>query len=1032
MASRLGLDIGTNSIGWALLDLTDGKPSGVIRTGVRIFSDGRNPKDGSSLAVTRRLARQQRRMRDRKIKRQQRLLDALTQAGLMPVDPSAKKQLEAVDPLEIRAQALDVLVDPHHLGRALFHLSKRRGFKSNRKTDSGDSESGIIATSVATTKEQMEVDGARTYGEWLFIRKNRGEGVRARTTGSGAQKAYEVYSDRALTEQEIDLLFERQRSFGSPTCSEDNQSQIKDIILFQRDLLPFSPGKCTFEIDQPRGALAHPTVQAFRIYQELNNLRIINSDYSNRPLTLEERDKIAEKLEFEQKLTLTKIRKLLSLHEKEQINFESSRDFLIGNQTNVSFTKAIGKKWKELDENIRIQIVRWTLETDTDDELIAILKQESGLSDEEIQKIIVVRLVDGYGKLSIQAIDKILPHLKSEVITFDKAAALAGYDHSNKYSGECFPELPYYGQILQQYTGVPVSTSSNNDEATFGRIANPTVHIALNQVRKLVNRIIKKYGHPDEIHLEVVRDLKLSQKAKRELEKKQRENQKRNDIHRERLEELGQKDTFDNRLRLTLWEELAEQPMDRCCPFSGDRIGIESLFTAAVQIEHIIPFSDCLDDSQANKTLATRKANNDKGKRTPFEAFGDDQGGYSWQDICDRADRLPASKRRRFTPEARKIFSGDEWLARQLNDTAYISRVSRQYLTAICNPNKVRVVPGRLTALFRRALDLESLLGDGSGKDRTDHRHHAIDAVVVALTEAGLIKKASQFAANDAITRLSDRLRKMEPPWPNFGADVAHSISRIQVSYKPDHGVAAALHNDTAYGLVSGPDEKGASMIRYRKSIADLKEKDLDKILDSYLANKIREFINTSIEPFDKAIIAFSQQSRAKKCTVEEKLTVIPISDREGNAYKAYKGDGNYCYEIVWVNKEKWGGRIISNFEANQTPYQSFMNDPGSRRYSFDGNPLAMRITKDDIIALTEEKGRALYRVVVISSGTITLAPLQEANVDARNRAKDDPFKYVYKTPGSLKSGEARRVFVDLIGTVKDPGRPTCPEELLK
>ena len=165
MATRLGLDIGTNSIGWALLELKDDKPCRIIRTGVRIFSDGRNPKDGSSLAVTRRLARQQRRMRDRKLKRQRRLIDALVKTSLMPSNAAARQALEHVDPYEIRAKALDERVDAHHLGRALFHISKRRGFKSNRKTDGGDSESGVMASSISATRQQMAADGARSYGE---------------------------------------------------------------------------------------------------------------------------------------------------------------------------------------------------------------------------------------------------------------------------------------------------------------------------------------------------------------------------------------------------------------------------------------------------------------------------------------------------------------------------------------------------------------------------------------------------------------------------------------------------------------------------------------------------------------------------------------------------------------------------------------------------------------------------------------------------------------------------------------------------
>ncbi|WP_279254053.1 type II CRISPR RNA-guided endonuclease Cas9 [Candidatus Seongchinamella marina] len=602
-----------------------------------------------------------------------------------------------------------------------------------------------------------------------------------------------------------------------------------------------------------------------------------------------------------------------------------------------------------------------------------------------------------------------------------KACGLAGYAHSNRYTGEWHRELPYYGEILHQYTGTPIANSSNADEAKYGRIANPTVHVALNQLRKVINAIVKKYGHPDEIHIEVVRDLKLSQKAKRELQKTQKKNQERNERHGERLAELGQKNTYDNRLRLTLWEELAEDPMDRCCPFSGKRIGIQSLFTADVQIEHLIPFADCLDDSQSNKTLATRKANNDKGKRTPHEAFGDDQGGYCWDDILDRAHRLPVNKQRRFAPDARSKFCGDEWLARQLNDTAYISRVARQYLTAICNPSQVRVSPGRLTALFRRALSLEKILSEEAGKNRHDHRHHAIDAVVVALTDASLIKTASYYASRGDIERLSDRLNAMEPPWKSFYSDVKASIERLVVSYKPDHGVQAALHNETAYGLVSPPDDRGVSTVRYRKAISALKEKDLDKVTDQILVAAIQAHVKNATLSYEKALLEFVEKSRAKKCTVEERMSVITIEDAGGTPYKGYKGDGNYCYEIEDLENGKWGGRVISSFEANQAAYRKFLDDGKSKRISYDGRPLVMRLCRDDIVAFDYNGRDTLMRVATFSSGKISFAALTESNVDARNRDKNDVFKYVIKSPNSLRKVNARRVFIDVIGAVKDP-----------
>jgi CRISPR-associated endonuclease Csn1 len=140
---RLSLDLGTNSIGWCIyrLDRDDTgaddrerwRPVGIQRIGVRIFSDGRNPKDLASLAMARRLARQQRRRRDRALKRKAKFLKALVATGLLPDDPEKRKQLVSLDPYALRARALTEALNPHHVGRALFHLARKRGFRSGRK-----------------------------------------------------------------------------------------------------------------------------------------------------------------------------------------------------------------------------------------------------------------------------------------------------------------------------------------------------------------------------------------------------------------------------------------------------------------------------------------------------------------------------------------------------------------------------------------------------------------------------------------------------------------------------------------------------------------------------------------------------------------------------------------------------------------------------------------------------------------------------------------------------------------------------------
>jgi CRISPR-associated endonuclease Csn1 len=147
MRYRLALDLGSTSLGWAMVRLdTDNKPCAVIKAGVRIFSDGRNPKDGSSLAVTRREARAMRRRRDRLLKRKARMMKTLVIHGFFPDDKDDRKLLERSDPFALRAKGLDQALRPDEFARALFHINQRRGFKSNRKTDKKENDSGALKT----------------------------------------------------------------------------------------------------------------------------------------------------------------------------------------------------------------------------------------------------------------------------------------------------------------------------------------------------------------------------------------------------------------------------------------------------------------------------------------------------------------------------------------------------------------------------------------------------------------------------------------------------------------------------------------------------------------------------------------------------------------------------------------------------------------------------------------------------------------------------------------------------------------------
>lgn len=1045
---RLGLDLGANSLGWCLVELNEEnppKPIRLIRLGVRLFRDGREPagkgKVGASLAVNRRMRRQSRRRRDRWLKRQRRLLDALIRHGLLPADEATRKALVQLDPYELRRKALHEALPPHQVGRALFHLNQRRGFKSNRKVDKADEkESGKIKSAIARVKESLTEKNARTIGEWLAIRHAERLPVRARLRGEGAKAAYELYFSRDLIEQEFDAIWAAQAAHQPKVFTATVGAELKEILLRQRPLRPVRPGKCTLEPNDERAPLALPSSQRFRILQELNNLRIERGLGESESLTLSQRNLIADQLERSPKVTFDRMRRMLKLGNEPRFNLESEkRSELKGNATSLVLQKddRFGDRWHELTLAEQEVIVEKLLEVESEAALISWLKEHAGLDESAAQKVANTGLADGHVNLGRRALAKVLPALEAAVITYDKAVIVAGYaSHSQLHTGEIFKELPYYGIPLERHVAFGSGDPKDSDEKRYGRIANPTVHIGLNQVRRVVNAVIERYGPPTQVALEVTRELKQSRDQKDRIQKVQAENQKQRDRDREELTSIGQRETGEALLRMKLWRELnVTDPMARCCPYTGRQIGREKLFSDEVEIEHILPFSRTLDDSIANKTLSFREANRKKGNGTPYDAFGQSP---AWAEIQARALNMPKNKQWRFAENAMELFEakhGNDFLARHLNDTAYLSRIAKAYLGYICDPRDIWVTPGRLTALLRGKWGLNKLLSDTGKKDRTDHRHHAVDAATIAVTDRELLKQIATLSGQERLERERDRIMVLPYAWVGFREAIEAALPRIVVSYKPDHGHQAGLHNDTAYGFADPYEADKPSQVVHRVPLASFsKAEDLDGIRDEDLRKRIRDHVGTAEgKEFAAKLAEFIQKTGIHRVRVIETLTVIPMGrdrheaerpgEKQGAPYKAYKGDGNYCVEIYRDEKGKWRDHIVTSFEAAQIARR----DPARLRHKSlaqNGQPLVMRLCQDDTVAMEIKEGqRELYRVNNFSqNGRIFFAGLLEANADARNRDKADSFSYLNKGAPGLFDAKTRRVFVTELGFVLDPG----------
>jgi CRISPR-associated endonuclease Csn1 len=1075
-AYRIGLDLGTNSLGWCLLDEDEaGNVTGIRDIGVRIFADGRDAKSGASLAIDRRLARSASRRRDRYLRRRTVLMEELVAFGLMPEDLEDRKALETLDPYALRAEGLDHALPLYHFGRAIFHLNQRRGFKSNRKADrNADDDQGKIAQGIDRLKEKIRKAKARTYGEYLHKRREaeknarRVPTVRARI---GDDNTYSEYPERLLFEEEFDRLWEAQARFHPSELTEATRDRLRQVIFYQRPLKAPKIGRCTF-FDEPRLPKAHPFFQERRLLEEVNALEVILPGEKARKLTAAERDDILLHLQKQKTMSFSKVRTRLKCPDGSRFNKETpQRTKLLGDEVRavMSDKSRFGPFWLELPVERQIEVLSKLRTEEDEDKLAAWLQEEHGLSDEQAVAVSSAHLPEGYGRLGETATGALIEELKAQdVPVYSEAVKRAGErypemkHHSDFRDGEVWEKLPYYGQILARHIPPGTHDPKHKDDLAkyHGRITNPTVHIGLNQIRKVVNDLIEKHGHPMRIVVELARDLKLNDEQKRDVNKAIKENTEAAEKRSKKLDELGQADTGANRALLKQWEELSKDPLGpRNCPYCGVPIGVEELFSSAVDIDHILPYSRTLDDSPANKVVCHRACNRKKRNQSPYEAFSRDEA--LWATIQEQVARLPHNKQWRFGPDAMEKYENEErdFLARQLVDTQYLSRLAAMYLQAIC-PNGdgggVYVTPGRMTEMLRRKWGLNSLLPDhnlplsgNKKKNRLDHQHHAIDAFVVGVTDRSLLNSISRAAGKAEKDDLDHVLSEVQPP---FGKDIddmrralGDALEKTVVSHKTDHGkpkpgdssvTAGKLHNDTAYGLTGEVDEKGNEIVVVRKGLTTLKSrKELGRVRDETLRNTLladtegkngKEF-TAALEDFARAETIDGKPNPwqgLRHVRMTEPLKTIKIKDKSGRAYKGYKGDSNLRYDVWELPNGKWAVDVVSMFEAHQPSAEPQMkrDHPTAKK--------VMRLFKNDTLALEDDNGRtALMRIVKFAaSGQMLLAPHNEAGaLKTRDADKEDPFKYISVAPGSLKRRNARKVRIDSVGHVFDPGPRSLP-----
>jgi CRISPR-associated endonuclease Csn1 len=922
MARILGLDLGTNSIGWALIDDVQNK---IVGLGSRIFPMGvENLGDGDgeiSKNASRTGARGVRRQFFRRKLRKKILLKALAENQMCPMvakdfeDWKKTKEFPseklanwfALNPYELRQKALNEKLSLEEIGRIFYHLIQRRGFLSNSRK--GGSDDGAIFKGnpkegkIGITKTQQNIQD-KTLGSYLFeIYPKENQPFQ-----NGLERIRNRYTTRKMYVDEFELIWNKQSQFHVQLTDELKtlfggrklDGYKEDGILFHQRPLRSQKhlvGNCSFEPNKTKCPISAIPFEQFRVWQWVNTV-----EYNGNKISQEEKEKIVEFLYANEKPEFKKIRKAIGKENAEfKFNYKDD-DKIVGTHTisNLSNKKYFGKKWIEFTEKEQEDIWHVLYFFDSKSNLKEYAIKNWNFTEEQAESIAKFNLKDGYSSLSRKAISNILPFLKLGY-TYDVAVVMGGIKNafSDKWQNDSQENNKKQLELIDNVEGIVRSKSKGGfideikrllikdfnfnekqlkklyhhsatidakellEKLPIGKeadkeiqaIRNPIVITALFELRKLVNELIEEHGKIDEIKVEMARDLKISKSQRNKIRREQKRLERENDRVKARLLEEGQRITHDNILLYKLWEECK-----RTCPYTGKPISVTQLFSGEVQIEHIHPWSRSLNDSFSNKTLCYADENRKKGDKTPFEFYGNDEA--NWSAIKERALKLFSDTAaypnayQKFKRFVQQKFDED-FSSRQLNDTRYISKEAKNYLSRICK--NVIVSPGQATSNLRQKWGMNNILNDENEKTREDHRHHAIDALVMACTKVSYVQELSKW---NRYNRNSE-LKNFPLPWETFRKDAEVAVDKILVSHKKvsnditvrthkcekngkthvNVGVAARgqLHKETVYGKRTF---NGEEAFHVRKSIDSLTtEKQLEKVVDETIKLLIRKRI---------------------------------------------------------------------------------------------------------------------------------------------------------------------------------------------
>lgn len=787
MNYSLGLDIGTASVGWAVIN-EDKKR--IEDLGVRIFERPEQPKNGNPLALERRTARSARRRLKRRRERLNFLKRFFIKKELLSSDEinNIFKKLQAkknrgvkiyYDPYRIRAKAIKEKVPNDQLFVALYHIAKRRGYKSNRKkveeADRVNDGQRVLSAIKANEAILAKYD---SVGEALLKDKKYSAHKRNKLD------SYTNSFIREDFEAEIRKILERQK--WSDDDIEELLMKKNRGLFYQRpfmdeNLINKMRGFCQLEKGERRAWKASYSFELFDLAQNLSHIRYNQGNKLTKAQILA----CVEKAKSTRSVTYKAIRECIGYKNYDDFYFDS-----ISGKQGVDYAEAEKRQFYELKffhdikKATKQSPADWErLLTDIDvfDQIGYILtffkedaKVEAALKELKLSPNTISELMKlsyrRFSHLSIKALRKLTKHLL-DGDTYNEAV-----------------EKEYPGQFTEKLSGNARLLPRLEDYKPSSTITNPIVRRSLCQTRKIVNAVIKKYGSPAQIKIECANELAKDFQERQAIKKAQDENAANN----QRIYELLKNDfkiTTPNGSQITKYKLREEQCCK--CAYCGKALGPEVFLEQhAAETDHIMPLSRSGNNSLNNQVLVCPTCNQEKSGKTPYEKWGTDT--KRWQTIITltQASSMPLSKKKRILSTKPPK---EGWNIRAINDTRYITRFIGKYIKenlkfsdAAADKEKVLLPNGRITSQLRKTYKI-------GHKDRNlNNAHHAVDACIIASISRAQIRKFAlwnkykELGANRRTVFYNDDngnpiqvseadfqiLRDELLPWENFDKEV--------------------------------------------------------------------------------------------------------------------------------------------------------------------------------------------------------------------------------------------------------------------